>query len=422
MILYQQRTSVVKIFEYKLTHMTTTNAVERKTLLALSGIFSLRMLGLFMILPVFSIYANQLNSVTPFLVGIALGVYGLTQALFQIPFGFASDRFGRKPLIILGLLLFALGSVIAACSGSIYGVIVGRSLQGASAIGCVIMALVADLIREEVRVRAMAVIGITIGLSFALAMVLGPLLSQYGGVPGIFWLTAAFSLLAIFMLIVFVPTPEPSLPGSAAARLELTPVPARIPKMLSDRELMPLFFGVLVLHASLIALFLKIPIFLQAIGFSEKKTWQFYLPVFLGSLVATAPCLWVMEKKTWVKYGLTSAVFLFGMSELGIMIFCESGVGLALSLWVFFTAFNTLEASLPALVSQFSPVGCKGTALGIYSSAQFLGLFLGGILGGWLDAKYGMVGISWFCIILAIIWFMWNFQFILKGASDGKRA
>ena len=401
--------------------MMTINPVERKTLLALSGIFSLRMLGLFMILPFFSIYAKQLNSVTPFLVGIALGVYGLTQALLQIPFGFASDRFGRKPLIILGLLLFALGSVVAACSDSIYGVIVGRSLQGASAIGCVIMALVADLIREEVRVRAMAVIGITIGLSFALAMVLGPLLSQLGGVVSIFWSTAAFSIVAIFMLVVFVPTPESTLQKSATAESGSIPVLARIPKMLVHRTLMPIFFGVLVLHASLIALFLKIPIFVQALGFSEGKTWQFYLPVFLGSLLATAPCLWVMEKKTWAKYGLTSAVFLFGISELGIMIYFESGVGLALSLWVFFTAFNTLEASLPAFVSQFAPVGSKGTALGIYSSAQFLGLFLGGILGGWLDAEYGMVGILLFCIILAIIWFVWNFQLILKGTLDGKR-
>lgn len=421
MVLYRERVPFAKTFEYKLTYMLTINPVERKTLLALSGIFSLRMLGLFMILPVFSIYATQLNSVTPFLVGIALGVYGLTQALFQIPFGFASDRFGRKPLIILGLLLFALGSVIGACSDSIYGVIVGRSLQGASAIGCVIMALVADLIREEVRVRAMAVIGITIGLSFALAMVLGPLLSQYAGVRGIFWVTAAFSIIAILMLIIFVPTPAASLQTSTTARSESIPVLARIPKILVHRELMPLFWGVCVLHASLIALFLKIPIFLQPIGFSEGKTWQFYLPVFLGSLVATAPCLWVIEKKTYVKYGLTSAVFLFGMSELGIMIFCESGVGLALSLWVFFTAFNTLEASLPALVSQFAPMECKGTALGVYSSAQFLGLFLGGILGGWLDAKYDMVGISGFCIILAVIWFMWNVQLILREVSDGKR-
>lgn len=397
--------------------MISINPVERTTLLALSGIFSLRMLGLFMILPVFSIYANQLNSVTPFLVGIALGIYGLTQALLQIPFGFASDRFGRKPLIILGLLLFAVGSIIAASSSSIYGIILGRSLQGASAIGCVIMALVADLIREEVRVRAMAVIGITIGLSFAVAMVLGPLLTQYGGVPGIFWMTAVFSVLAIFMLIAFVPTPVRS-----KADPETLPVLAYIPQMLVYRKLLPIYFGVLVLHASLIALFLKIPLAVEAIGFSEGKTWQFYLPVFLCSLLATVPCLLIMEKKTWVKYGLTSLVFLFGIAELGITFFGASGMGLALSLWVFFTAFNTLEASLPSLVSEFAPVGCKGTALGIYSSAQFLGLFLGGILGGWLDAKYGMVGILLFCIILASIWFMWNFQLILREVSNGKRA
>ncbi len=390
------------------------NSVERKSLLALSGIFSLRMLGLFMILPVFSIYAKQLNSVTPFWVGVALGAYGLTQALLQIPFGVASDRFGRKPLIVLGLLLFALGSIIAAVTDSIYGVILGRSLQGASAIGCVIMALLADLVREEVRVRAMAVIGITIGLSFGLAMILGPWLTQFGGIQGIFWITAIFSLLAIVVLIVFVPTPV-SLLQSAKTLQKFEP------KILVHPSLMPLFFGVFVLHASLIALFLKIPIFVQAMGFLESKTWHFYLPVFLSSLLATAPCLWVMEKKAYVKYGLTGAVFLFGISELGMMFFSGSVVGFGLSLWVFFTAFNTLEASLPAWVSQLSPPEHRGAALGIYSSAQFLGLFLGGILGGWLDAKYGMVGIFYFCIVLAMIWFTWNFQFILRGVSDGKR-
>jgi MFS family permease len=407
----------VKIFEYKLTYMIKINPVERTTLLALSGIFSLRMLGLFMILPVFSLYANQLSSVTPLLVGIALGIYGLTQALLQIPFGLASDHFGRKPLIILGLLLFALGSVVAAVSNSIYGVIIGRSLQGASAIGCVIMALVADLIREEVRVRAMAVIGITIGLSFAIAMVLGPVLTQIGGVPGIFWITAVFSVLAIVMLIAFVPTPARQSKNS-----EAFPVLSYIPKMLFDKTLMPVYFGVLVLHASLIGLFIKIPLAVQAIGFSEGKTWQFYLPVFLASLLSTAPYLMIMEKKHWIKYGLTGAVFLFGISELGVLIFFESGIGLALSLWVFFTAFNILEASLPAYVSQIAPVACKGTALGIYSSAQFLGLFLGGVLGGYLDANYGMVGILWFCIILSMIWFVWNVQLILRGVLYGKRS
>jgi len=412
--------------------MINITAVERRTLLALSGIFSLRMLGLFMILPVFAIYANQLNSVTPFWVGVALGIYGFTQALLQIPFGFASDRFGRKPLIVLGLLLFALGSVIAALSQSIYGVIVGRALQGASAIGCVIMALVSDLVREEVRVRAMAVIGVTIGFSFALAMVLGPLLTQWGGVPGIFWMTAIFAVLAIFTLIIFVPTPTStpvparSIQNFEQQHSEAIPVLAPIPKMLVESTLMPIYFGVLVLHASLIALFLKVPmgvqIAVQKIAFFQDKTWAFYLFVFLGSLLTTIPCLFIMEKKTWVKYGLTGMVFLFGISELGIGLFFESGVGLALSLWAFFTAFNTLEASLPALVSGFAARDSKGTALGIYSSAQFLGLFLGGILGGWLDAKYDMVGIIVFCVILAIIWFMWNFQLILRGVLHGKRA
>ena len=382
--------------------MTAINLVERRAIIALAGIFCLRMLGLFMILPVFTLYANQLNNVTPTLIGVALGIYGLTQALFQIPFGFASDHFGRKPLIVCGLLLFIVGSLIAAGSDSIYGVILGRSLQGASAIGCVIMALVADLTRDEVRVRAMAVIGITIGLSFALAFVLGPILSDIAGVKGIFLITALLSLLAILTLVFFVPTPaSPSL-GEGSI-----PILANIPKVLLNTELRRFNFGVLVLHACLVALFLKIPSAIKGIGYPDNETWQFYLPVFMCSLVTTVPCLWIIEKKGWVKYGIVALVLALVISEVGIWYFFKAGFGLALSLWLFFTAFNCLEATLPSWVSKFAPPGCKGTALGMYSSAQFLGLFLGGLVGGWLDGYYGMVAVLLFCIILTAVWLIW---------------
>ncbi len=385
--------------------MVAITSIERRAMVSLATIFLLRMLGLFMILPVFAVYAKQLNYVTPTLVGIALGVYGLTQALFQIPFGFASDYFGRKPLILFGLILFAVGSMVAAMSDSIYGIIVGRSLQGASAIGCVIMALIADLTREEVRVRVMAVVGITIGISFALAMVLGPLLSEFGGIKGLFWITAAFSLLAIITLIIFVPTPVDALKNN-----ELIPIFHLFPKVLIHPELKILNFGVFVLHASLVALFLKIPIALQGIGFEKNTAWQFYMPVFFSALLATIPGILIFEQKKWVKYGIAIVVLMLAISEVGILYFFKDPIGLAFSIWLFFTAFNTLEAGLPSLVSKAAPVGCKGTALGIYSSAQFLGLFVGGIVGGWLDSYYGVIAVLLFCVTLAVVWFLWILQ------------
>ncbi len=381
--------------------MTAITPMERRAVAALASIFSLRMLGLFMILPVFAIYANQLNGVTPTLIGITLGIYGLLQALLQIPFGYASDRFGRKPILIFGFIVFALGSAVAACSNSIYGVIFGRILQGASAVGCVIMALVSDLTRVEVRSRAMAMIGVSIGLSFALAFIIGPVLNEWIGIKGIFWITAGFSLIAILLLVFFVPTPLASVSVSEGSAI---PVLALVPSVFKQPQLRALNLGVLVLHASLVALFLKLPLAVKSVGYATGETWQFYVPVFLCALLATALYLWKMEKKTSAKYGIAGMVLMLALSELGVLCFFESGLGLALSLGLFFTAFNSLEASLPSWVVKFAPAGSRGTALGIYSSAQFFGLFLGGLIGGWLDAGYGRIGVLLFCIILAIIW------------------
>lgn len=374
---------------------------EWQTILALASLFALRMLGLFMIFPIFAIYANQLNGVTPTLIGIALGIYGLTQAFLQIPFGFASDYLGRKPIIVLGLILFAVGSIIAAVSTTIYGVIIGRGLQGASAIGSVIMALATDLTREELRVRAMAVIGITIGLSFALAMVLGPLLSSVVGIKGIFWGTAVLSFLAIGVLYIFVPAPSVTAPQT---REYANPNLRLIPQVLKNPILQQLTFGILILHATLIALFLKIPLIIQTLGFVEREIWHFYVPVFLLSLVFTIPGLLIMEKRAWVKYGMAGAVVFLILSELGIYYSAHSIPVLAICLSIFFTVFNILEASLPALMARFSPKELKGTALGIFSSAQFLGIFLGGAMGGWADAAYGMVGVFSMCVALTVIW------------------
>jgi predicted MFS family arabinose efflux permease len=385
-------------------------SLERRALLVVTSIFSLRMLGLFMILPVFATYANQLNNTTPLLVGIALGVYGLTQALLQIPFGFLSDRVGRKPVIVGGLLLFAVGSGIAALSDSIYGVILGRSLQGMSAIGCVMMALMVDLTRAQTRVWAMAILGLAIGISFMLAMILGPFLSYFLGVRSIFWLTAVLSLLAIAILVVFVPNREAIVGG------EVIPQFKQLRAVCMQSSLRPLNAGVFVLHAVLVALFLKLPGILERVGVSLEKTGSFYFWVFLGSIIPTALCLFLLEKREKTLQSLAVVILLLACATLGIMAAAKA-FGVALSLVAFFTAFNILEASLPSLVSKLSPATLKGTALGVYSSSQFLGIFGGGIVGGWLDASYGMVGIVLFCMTLTFMWFLWVFTAKWRGVE-----
>lgn len=395
---------------------------ERLALLILASIYSLRMLGLFMILPVFAIYAHQLNGATPFSIGIALGIYGLTQAIFQIPFGYISDRLGRKPLIILGLMLLSLGSGIAAMSQSIFGVMVGRGIQGMGATGGVIMALLADLTRQEIRLRAMAVIGISIGFSFALAFILGPILYAWLGLPGIFWITAILSLAAILLVIGILPDPKIVLEvgpriGEDLGQQKTSGGSAEIGREPVGFSIVFLYIGVLVLHASLTAIFLKIPQVIRGLqwnnGFDSSKTWQFYLPVLLASVILTIPIILMIEKTKKIKSWMGLVVLLLGFSELSILLFSPlffpSLLGLSLSMVLFFTAFNVLEASLPSLISKTVVAHRKGTALGMFSALQFLGLFLGGTLGGLVDSWGGLVAVLLFCVILALAWFFLMF-------------
>lgn len=375
---------------------------ERKAVASLAGIFAARMLGLFMILPVFSLYAKHLQGVTPTLIGLALGIYGLTQALLQIPFGTLSDRFGRKPIITFGLILFAIGSVVAAMSTSIYGIILGRALQGAGAVGSTIIALVADVTREETRTKSMAIIGLTIGTSFSIGMVLGPILNSYIHVSGIFWLTAVLAIAGIVLLHTKVPNPV-----NFARHRDAQTVPSQIKDIITNKELLRLDLGIMLQHATLTAMFVVMPIVLtKHAHLAEVHQWYIYLPVLVLSFIGMVPLIIIAEKKRKMKPIFLGAIVATIVANL-IMFFGYTSVPLlTLGLFIFFTAFNLLEASLPSLISKIAPSGSKGTAMGIYSSSQFLGIFIGGSLGGFLFGHHQVSVVFLLCAVFGLVWLL----------------
>ena len=377
-------------------------AGERRAASTLSGLFGLRMIGLFMILPVFALYAEHLQGVTPLLVGMAIGAYGLTQALLQIPAGMLSDRIGRKPVIVAGLLIFAAGSVLAATAHSIHWVIIGRALQGAGAIASTVMALLADLTREEHRTKAMAFMGASIGVSFAVAMVAGPVLNHWVGVPGIFWITAILAIGGIGVVFLWVPTPSHS-----SRHRDAQPVPAQFARVLRDGQLLRLNFGIFSLHMLLTASFTVVPLALRDYAglASGYHSWV-YLGVMVGSLVLMVPAVIVAEKRRQIKAVFLGAVALLVASELSLWKLHDSLLVIVTALFVFFTAFNILEATLPSLVSKVAPPDSKGTAMGFYSSSQFLGAFLGGALGGWLHGSFGIGGVFLGSAAMAAVWWL----------------
>ncbi len=371
---------------------------ERRTALSLAGIFSLRMLGLFMIYPVFAPWARGLPDATTLTIGLALGVYGLTQGLLQIPFGFLSDRVGRKPIIAIGLVLFIVGSIVAAVSPSIYGIMLGRLLQGAGAIGSTVLALTADLTREEHRTKAMAIIGMTIGAAFGIAVVLGPVLNGWIGVRGIFWLTAILAALGILVLYVLVPDA-----ATHRVQRDAEVVPQLFRRVLADRELRRLDGGIFCQHAILTASFLTIPFVLTSAGIALHDQWWIYLPVLVGSIALLIPLVIAAERgrmkpvflASIALLGLGQVLFHFGPAHLWVMV---------VALLVFFTAFNVLESVLPSLVSRLAPADARGTAMGVYSSSQFIGIFVGGAGGGWIKSAFGVNGVVGFCVVLALLW------------------
>lgn len=377
------------------------NRLEFRSTVALAAVFAARLLGLFMVYPVFATYASHLRGATPALTGIALGAYGLTQGLLQIPYGLVSDRTGRKPVITVGLLLFAGGSVVAALSHSIGGMTVGRTLQGMGAVGSVVLATVADVTREEVRTRAMAVVGMTIGLSFAAAIVLGPIFAGPFGVPGLFWLTAILAVVGIVITYTAVP-------GQVQVRrhLDTETTPRMLRSVLANRQLLRLDLSIFVLHFMLTAGFLAIPLVLMnALRITARQDWIIYLPVLAVSIVLMVPVILVAEKGGRMKEVFLATIGLLAGSQFLLLLWSDEPVAVGLALLGFFTGFNVMEASLPSLITKIAPANAKGTATGVFSSAQFLGIFAGGAVGGLASAVDGTTGVFAVSLVAALFWF-----------------
>lgn len=376
--------------------MTT---MEKRATVSLASIYSLRMLGLFMLLPVLSLFTEQMPGSTPKLVGLTIGIYGLTQAILQIPFGLLSDRFNRKSIIVIGLLLFFAGSVVAALATDIYGVLVGRALQGCGAVSAAVMALLADLTQEVNRTKAMATIGASIGVSFGVAMTLGPVIAHHFGISGIFWLIAILSLLAILVILFFVPNPQ-----KITLHRDAEYVPSELSSVIKNADLLRLNYGIFALHLILMASFVVVPLLLRDAGLQSGSHWLVYLPVLVTSMAAIIPFVIIAEKKRQMKKVFVGAIITLILANSGFVLFHGQLIGLIACLWVFFCGFNLLEATLPSLISKTAPGDLKGTAMGIYSSAQFIGAFIGGASGGWLYGEFGATSVFIFSAGVAASW------------------
>ncbi len=369
---------------------------ERRAGASLASIFALRMLGLFLILPVFSVYAKTLPGGDNLaLVGFALGAYGLTQALFQIPYGIASDIFGRKQVIIVGLLIFALGSFVAAWAPDMHWIIVGRILQGAGAISAAVTALAADLTREEHRTKVMAMIGSSIGLVFALSLVGAPILYGWIGMGGLFCMTGGLALAAIILLLKAVP---PAPPAHGHEKLPLR-------RVIFDKDLLRLNLGIFVLHIVQMAMFVVLPhALIDHGGLEAAAHWKVYLPAVLVSFAVMIPAIIAAERKNKMRPIFRAAIALLAIVQLGLLFFGQSLWTLSLWLLLFFVAFNVLEATLPSLVSRTAPPSAKGAALGVYNTTQAMGLFIGGAGGGYVAQNFGDNAVFAVCIGLALVW------------------
>lgn len=393
------------------------SALELRASMSLASIYGLRMLGMFLILPIFSIYAETLpGGQSHLLIGLALGAYGLTQAIFQLPFGMASDRYGRKRVIYVGLVLFVVGSVIAAMANDIYMVIFGRAVQGAGAVSAAVTALLADLTREEHRTKAMAMIGGTIGVTFALSLILGPVFNQWIGVPGIFALTGVLALLAMLVVKFVVPDPLISRFHSDAEAKS-----SSLREVLANPQLLRLNFGIFALHSAQMAMFIVVPFALkQTSGMSENQHWQIYLPVLVLSFVLMVPAIIYGEKRARLKQVFVAAIAIMLGAQLLFASSIQHFWGIVVSLSFYFIAFNVLEASLPSIISKLAPAASKGTAMGVYNTSQSLGVFVGGAMGGYLSHYHGFASVFIFCSVLMALWFIFALSMKAPPAVKSK--
>lgn len=390
------------------------NKYERIFALKISSIMATRLFGLFMIFPIFSVYAQQYSNTTPYLIGIAIGIYGLTQALLQIPFGYLSDQFGRKPILVVGLIIFFIGSVVAANATDIIFVVVGRALQGSGAISAVLMAFLADFVSPEQRTKANAFVGMQIGLAFMLSLLIGPMISVQVGISGLFWVIAGLSIVALLILST-LPYVKPQTQYNLSKQAI---------KQVLDVQMCKLDFGAFTLHLILTCAFIVMPLILvenQIVAANLSDNWKLYLPVILLSFIGMLPMVILSEKYKKTKFMLRIAIFILMLSQILFYVLQSSldYTWFFILLLLFFIAFNALEALLPSLVARVSVPDKRGLTMGLYSTSQFLGSFVGGVFGGWIYNIYGLNSVFLFTALMAIIWWL-SMSNIQIGEINGR--
>lgn len=384
---------------------------EIKSTLGIAFIYMLRMLGLFIVLPIMSVYLSGLgNETSTFLIGLTFGIYGLTQAIFQIPFGILSDRFGRKRIIIVGLLIFFMGSIVVFLSKSLIMIAIGRALQGAGAISAVLLALLADLTTDNARTKSMAIIGASIGITFGISIILSPILNNYFGFQNIFLLIAILSIIAMAVVIFYIPSPVKFL------KKEKINYPVK--KIIFDKIFLKLDYGIFALHASQIIMFMMIPLMLNELGYPIKYHWQIYLPVFVLSMLAIIPMVILSSKKNMLKSFFLLSVLTLIFVQYLFMNWSNSKQAIMVILLIYFVAFNFLEATLPSLISRLSPKNVKGLVLGAYNTSQSAGIFVGGVFGGFIASQFSDQAIFILSGILLIAWFILMIRFIFPSSKN----